>query len=374
MALFSLGLPLTYAAFLLSGYTAPANLAEILATAMAILGLLLEFVRDKQKSVWPLWLTTGIPALCICWISFSSFEPLIRPLLDHLPLLMESRPLIFLLVSALWITIFAPPSPKQISFWSGWLSLLICIEFVCRFFIFHQPDTPGIFGLQNTTGPILLVGYCATLHNRDENRLTRMIILAGIFCSLGRDLMIAAVLTRLLFGPKGGLNKFLLVICMLFFAHLSLQVQEMTFIGRQDLPSYWLWFTLLDMLGNNLDHVLLTGFPLASPLSLDIPPSLWTIWHEQQHLMSGSEIYLFHVQPFWLHMLAAWGLPGPCFVAAVFAALYRRYPSDMMGGLITIVTIAGFLSPLFFSPASALILFIAFIAATVPEVQSFRFE
>ncbi len=374
LALFSLGLPLTYAAFSLSGGTAPANLAEILATGMAILGLLLELMRSEKKTAWPLWLTAGIPALFICWISFNSLAHLTRPLLNLLPLLMESRLLIFLLITVLWLTIFPPPTPNQISFWSGWLSLLICIEFTWRFFVLHQPETPGLFGIQSITGPILLAGYCATLHNHEKNRLARMIILAGIFCSLGRDAMIGAVLTRLLFGPKGGLNKFMLVICMLFFAYLSLQVQEMTFMNRQDLPSYWLWFTLLDTLGNSLNHILLTGFPLTSPLPLDVPPSLWTIWHGQQHVWTGSGIFLFHVQPFWLHMLAAWGLAGPCFVAVVFAALYRRYPSDMMGGLITAVTVTGFLCPLFFSPATALILFPAFIAATAPEVQSFRFE
>ena len=374
LALFSLGLPLTYAAFSLSGYTAPANLAEILATGLAILGLLLELLRSEQKPEWPLWLTAGIPALFFCWLSFNSFEQLISPLQEHIPLFMEARPLIFLLVSVLWLTIFPLPSPKQISFWSGWLSLLICIEFICRFFVLHQPETPGLFGMQSITGPILLAGFCATLHNPEKHWLARLTILAGIFCSLGRDAMFCAVIILLLFGPKGGLKKFLLAICVLSFMYLSLQVQEMSFMNRQDLPSYWLWFTLLDMLGHTPDLTIYTGLPMAAPLPLEVPPSLWTIWHGQEHIWTGSGIYLFHIQPFWLHMLASWGLAGICIIAGLFAALYKRYPSAMMAGLITTVTFGGFLSPLFFSPATALVLFPAFIAATAPEVQSFRFE
>ncbi|WP_320007038.1 hypothetical protein [Maridesulfovibrio sp.] len=374
LALFSLGLPLTYAAFSLSGFRPPSNLDAMSATVLAVLGLLLDMLRSGQRSEWPLWLTAGIPALFIGWLSFNSLEPLVRPLQAYIPLLMEVRPLIFLLVSILWITIFPLPTPEQISFWSGWLSLFICIEFTCRFFVIHQPALPNLLGTQGITGPILLAGFCATLHNSEEHWMTRMVILAGIFCSLGRDAIFGTVLILILFGPKGGLKKVLLTICVLLFTYLSLQVQDMTFINRQDLPAYWLWFTLLDLLSNNADFALYTGLHLFNPLPLNVPPSLWTIWHGQEQIWTGSEIYLFHIQPFWLHILAAWGLCGLSLFAAVFTYLYKRYPSAMMGGLITAVSICGFFSPLFFSPATALVLFPAFIAAAAPEVQSFKFE
>ncbi|TIH14938.1 hypothetical protein D0S45_12410 [Marinifilum sp. JC120] len=373
LALFSLGLPLTMAAFSLSSHAVPGNLAEIMATGLAVLGLLLEILRGDEDSVAPIWFKAGIPALLITWISFKCFAEFTRPLLDQLPLLMEGKPLLFLLVTLLWIKLFAPPSTKQISFWSSWLALLICAEFGIRFFIMHEPAMPSFSGISSITGPILLVGLCATMHNSENNKLTRLLILAGIFCSLGRDTAIAAVLIMLISGPKGGLKKFLLILCLLFFNYLSLQVQEMTFMNRQDLPSYWLWFSILELFANNPD-LLISGFPLSVPLPLNVPASLWTIWHGQQHVWTGSGIYMFHILPFWLHLLSAWGLAGPCLVAAAGTFFYKRFPSNMLTSLLTATVVCGFFSPLLYHPACALIIFPALITASSPEVQSFRFE
>ncbi|NDV25840.1 hypothetical protein [Desulfovibrio sp. JC010] len=373
LALFGLGLPLTLAAFSLSGYGAPDNLAEILATGLAVLGLLMEILRGENNLVLPLWLKAGIPALLITWISFNNFTPYASHLLDQLPLLMESKPLIFLLATMLWLDLYPPPSPKQISFWANWLALFICLEFGCRFFLLQQPAIPSLFGMQITTGPILLAGLCATLHNPEENNFSRLLILSGIFCSLGRDAILGSVLILLISGPKGGLKKFLLILAMLIFNYLSLEVQEMTFMNRYDLPSYWLWFSILELFANN-PELLISGFPLSIPLPLNVPASLWTIWHGQQQIWTGSGIYLFHVLPFWLHLLTAWGLAGPCLAAAAGTSLYKRFPSNMMGGLLTTIVVCGFFSPLLYAPAIALFIFPAFVSATEPEVQSFRFE
>ena len=373
LALFGLILPLTSAAFSLSGQAVPDNLPEVFACGLAVLGLVLEMLNGDDDRTFPLWLKAGIPALLIAWISFKNFAVYTQPLSTCLPLLMAGKPFIFLLVTVLWIKLYNPPSTKQISFWASWLAILICAEFGLRFFFLHEPSMPSFCGISSINGPVLLVGLCATLHNTEKNILTRLIILAGIFCTLGRDIALAAVLILLVGGPKGGLRKFMLVLCLLLFNYLSLQVQEMTFMNRQDLPSYWLWFSTLELFAKN-PELMLSGFSLSAPLPLNVPASLWTIWHGQQHVWTGTDIYLFHIPPFWLHLLCAWGLAGPCLTAVAGTALYRRYSSGMLGGLIATVLICGFFSPLFYHPAIALFILLAFFTVGTPEVQSFRFE
>lgn len=373
IALFSLGLPLILAAFHLSGVVAPYNLADILITGLAVLGFLAEPFKGEKDSTAPLWFKVGIPGLLILWISFTSFARLTVPMTETIPFLMEARPLLYLLVAMLWLTIFAPPKPKQISFWSGWLALLICAEFAYCFFWKRLSIEPNLFGNYMLTGPILLAGLCATLHIPEKNRLTRILILAGIFCSLGRDISIAAVATLLLFGPNGTLRKMSLVFFLILFNYISLIPQEMTLLNRSDLPSYWIWFSMLELLANN-PVLLLTGFPASIPLPLNVPASLWNIWHGQHYVWTDMGIYLFHVSPLWLHLLTAWGLGGICIIATIATALYRRFPSNMMAALLCTISISGFFSPLFYYPATAIVLFAAFISAGQPEVQSFKFE
>ncbi|WP_027720444.1 hypothetical protein [Maridesulfovibrio zosterae] len=373
IALLSLGLPLMIAAFNLSGTVAPFNLADILVTGLAVFGLLAEPFKNKRKQITPVWFNIGIPSLLIVWISYSFFTKLTHPLTETIPFLMEARPLLYLIVAALWVSIFTPPQPRQIAFWSGWLALFICAEFLYHQFGENISIQPHFLGNYTLTGPILLMGLCATLHNTSENRFTRILILAGIFCSLERDISFAAVTVMLLFGPKGILKKLILVLLLLVFNYISLIPQDMSLLSRTDLPNYWIWFSSLGLLANN-PSLLLTGFPLSVPLPLNIPASLWNIWNEQHFVWSGLGIYLFHLTPFWLHILTTWGLGGICAIAATATILIRRYPSDMLASLISIVIITGFFSPIIYAPATGVVFFMVIISATQPEIQSFKFE
>lgn len=373
LALFMLGMPLTLAAYSLSGIIAPSNLADILMTGLAVIGLLAEPFRDDDHHVVPIWIKAGIPGILISWISFSSFPPLVMPLVDFLPYIMEAKPLIYLLVAVLWTTMFGIPTPDQISFWAFWLALLICIEFGFSFFVHGLAVEPNIFGHYTLTGPAMLAGLCSTLHNENRQRITRLIILCGIFCTLTRDISLTAVTVLLVFGPKGIFKKMLLVIGLFFFTYISLIPQDMTMLNRNDLPQYWIWFSCLELLARN-PGLLLTGFPFSTPLPLSIPASLWNIWHEQHLVWTNQGVYLFHVTPFWLHVIIAWGLGGVCAVVAALTVLYRKYPSAMMAGLITIIAMTGLFSPLFYSAPSSAILFCAFLSATKPELRSFKFE
>ncbi|WP_320171367.1 hypothetical protein [Maridesulfovibrio sp.] len=373
LALFMLGMPLILAAYSLSGVVAPANLESMLITGLAVTGFLAEPFRNDRHHDLPLWFCVGIPALLITWISFCSFARFVQPAVDILPYLLEARPLFHLLVCLLWITMFGLPTPGQISFWACCLALLVCAEFSYSFFGQGIALEPCLFGKCPITGPALTAGLCATLCNKDENRLARFIILAGIFCSLNRDYSLAAVAVLLLFGPGGMLKKSFLVMLLLFFTYVSLIPQDMTLLNRNDLPVYWVWFSSLELLARN-PALMIAGFPIDVPLPLNIPTSLWNIWHAQHYVWTNLGLYVFHISPFWLHMLLTWGIGGVALSAAGAAFLYRRYSSDMMAALLITAAMGGIFSPLFFAPASAIVLIMAFACATRPEVRSFKFE
>ncbi len=373
LALFMLGMPLILAAYSLSNTIAPSNLADILITGLAVIGFLAEPFRNEKDPVAPTWFKVGIPGLLITWISLNSFAGFVFPLVDFLPFLMEARPLIYLLVLVLWITLFGMPDSKQISFWSSCLAILVSLEFGLNFFLHGLAVEPNIFGHYTLTGPILLAGLCATLHSKHENRFTRLVIICGIFCTLTRDISLAAVTIMLLFGPRGILRKMLLVFTLLFFTYISLIPQDMTMLNRNDLPQYWIWFSCLELLART-PSLLLSGFPISIPLPLTVPASLWNIWYDQQYIWTDQGVLLFHITPFWLHMLIGWGLGGIVIIFTGLTFLYRKFPSDMLAGLITTIVMTGLFSPLFYSPPSAIALLYAFICSTRPEIQRFKFE
>lgn len=165
----------------------------------------------------------------------------------------------------------------------------------------------------------------------------------------------------------------MLLLLLAVFSYISLIPQDMTLLNRNDLPRYWLWFSTLELLAGN-PGLLLTGFPLSIPLPLSVPASLWNIWHSQQFVWVDQGLFLFHLTPFWLHLLTAWGLGGIAALTAGAAFLYRRFPSGMMAGLLCTTAIGGFFSPMLYSAPSAIIIIMALFSCTRPEVRCFKFE
>ncbi|MBI9112043.1 hypothetical protein [Maridesulfovibrio ferrireducens] len=373
VALFSLGLPILLAAYGMNGSAAPQNLAEILVAGLAVLGLLVEPYKNKQAPVFPLWLKAGIPCVLLFWAFSKIFTPLLFPLAPSLPFLMEIRPLLYGLVIVLWITNFSIPKPEHFYFWASWLAVLIICNFLYLFLLSGLTAPPNLFGNAELTGPILLAGLCSTLHEPSKLKTTRLLIFTGIMCTLSRDAGFAAVLVLLFFGPKGAIKKTILVLTLVLFNFLALASHEMTFFNPNDLPAYWLWFSILDLFEKTPSR-LLTGHPLSVPLPLNIPASIWELWHKQNFAWTGSGTYIFHVTPIWLHILTAWGIAGIAGASAIATTLSIKYSSDTMASLITAVIITGFFSPLFYSPATGIVLIMAFICATRPPVRSFQFE
>ncbi len=373
VALFCLGLPITLAAFAMDGTIAPTNLPDLLITGLAILGLFSELFRQKMNSTMPLWIKAGLPCVAIFWILTTYISPNLKPLAMSVPFLMELKPILYALVAALWLSLFGPPEPKHFYFWASWLGLLVTCDFAYQFISLGLIATPTLFGSTALTGPLLLAGLCATIHDVTRHKISRFIILMGIFCTLSWDASFAAVTILLFFGPKGTAKKSALVLTLLLFNYISIAPQDSAFITPSDLPTYWLWFTFIELFTKNID-LLLTGFPLSVPLPLSVPASLWNTWNSQHYAWTDSGIYMFHILPLWLHLIGAWGLGALAGTAGIATWLSRRFSSDMMTSLLLTVAIAGFFFPIFYNPATGIVMIMAFMCAIRPEIQSFRFE
>lgn len=373
IALFSLGLPLLTAAYSMNGSTPPQNLADILVAGLAILGLLVEPYRNKQSTGSQLWLTAGIPAVLIFWICSIFITPMLTRFAPSLPFLMEMRPLLYGLVAVLWTTNFSMPKPEHFYFWATGLSILITADFLYLFILNGVATTSELFGNTEIIGSILLAGLCSTLHAPLKLKIARVLIFTGIMCTLNRDAGFAAVLVLLFFGPKGALKKTALIAALIIFNFLALSSHDMTFFNPNDLPNYWLWFSILGLF-EKTPHLLLTGYPITSPLPLNIPAAIWNLWHKQNFLWTDSGTYLFHIAPLWLHILTAWGIAGIASVTAIIATISIKYSSETMASLITAVIITGFFAPIFYNPASAIILIMMLICAIQSEINSFKFE
>ncbi|WP_031481418.1 hypothetical protein [Maridesulfovibrio frigidus] len=373
VALFCLGLPLILAAFAMDGTAVPKNLLDLLVTGLALLGLLSEPFRRKLNSTTPLWIKAGVPCVAVFWFLTTYLSPNLKPFAMSVPFLMELRPILYGLVAALWLSLFSPPEPKHFYFWASWLGVLVICDFVYQVMSLGLIAAPSLFGSAALTGPLLLAGLCATLHDVTSHKTTRFIIFLGILCTLSRDTSFAAVTILLFFGPKGTAKKSAVVIALLLFNYLSIAPQESTFFTPNDLPTYWLWFSFIELFSNNTG-LLLTGFPLSVPLPLSVPASLWNTWHSQHHAWTDSGIYMFHVLPLWLHLVGTWGLGALAGTATIATWLSRRFSSDMMSSLLTTVVISGFFFPIFYNPATGIVMIMAFMCAIRPEVRSFRFE
>ncbi len=373
IALFSVGLPLLSAAYGMDGSVAPQNLADILVAGLAILGLLVESCKKEKSTNSRLWFTAGIPSILIFWICSKYITPMLTPLAPSLPFLMEMRPLLYGFVAALWVTNFSMPKPENFYFWASCLSVLIIADFIYLFSLNGVVTTPELLGSAKLTAPILLAGLCATLYEPSKLKITRALIFTGILCTLSRDAGFAAVLVLLFFGPGKALKKVALVLLFFMFNVFVLASQDMTFFNPNDLPTYWLWFSILGML-EKTPHVLLSGYPISSPLPLNVPAAIWQLWHKQNFLWTDSGTYLFHIAPLWLHILTAWGIAGIAGAVAIITTLSIKYSSSIMASLITAVIITGVFDPIFYNPASGIILIMFFICAAQPETRSFLFE
>ncbi|WP_291324982.1 hypothetical protein [Desulfovibrio sp. UCD-KL4C] len=373
IALFSVGLPLLSAAYSMNGSIAPQNLADILVAGLAILGLLVESCKKEKSTSSRLWLTAGIPSILIFWICSKYITPMLSPLAPSLPFLMEIRPFLYGFVAALWVTNFSMPKPVNFYFWASCLSSLIIAEFIYLFCLNGVVTTPELLGNAKLNAPILLAGLCATLHEPSKLKITRALIFTGIMCTLSRDAGFAAILVLSLFGPGKALKKLAFASVFFIFNFLVLVSQDMTFFNPNDLPTYWLWFSILGLFEKN-PHLLLFGYHISSPLPLNIPAAIWQLWHKQNFLWTDSGTYLFHIAPLWLHILTTWGIAGIAGAAAILTTLSIKYSSSIMASLITAVIITGFFDPIFYNPASGIILIMFFICAAQSETRSFLFE
>lgn len=372
--LFCPGLGLLYYACTLIDIPVPFHTAGYMATGLGVAGLFSELFRTDRLKTSFFYLTTLISTLLLTFLLFQYATAPLKHFFEILPYMMQARPVIFTALAALWLNRFGLPSASTISRSATVLAVIsICVFLLQIFNVIPFGPPGGVLG-SSIISTSLLCGFSATLDRQSETKLEQTLIILGIFCTLNRNTSIIAAMICFLFGEQKASYKLTVALGFLFFTYFSIVSQNMTFLNRTDIPTYWIWAAGISLI-SQAPHILLVGLPLSLPLPFNIPTTLWQVWGNQQQVWTDFGVFLFNIRPFWLSAVLSWGIPGLTVCVAILTFLGRRCSSKFCHGLIFSVIIAATFDPVFNSPAEAFILCTSFLTAfTKADSSQTEFE
>ncbi|WP_027178579.1 hypothetical protein [Maridesulfovibrio bastinii] len=369
LALFCPGLGLFYYAGTALGIQIPFHTVDYIITGTAVAGLFSE-LSSKNEKPWILPFIAILSAALITYLLFAYLSDSIQPLHEILPFLMQIRPAIYFCLAALWLRRFGRAAPSVISFFAAILAILVDGGLLLQISKIIPFTSPGGAAGSSLIATALLCGLCSTLDEHDgNNSVEQLLIISGIFCSLNRNASVIAVMLFILFTKKSIRQKIAVILAFCFFSYASILVQDMTLLNRNDIPTYWIWAAGISII-THFPQTLLTGMPMATPLPLNVPTTLWQVWYDQQQVWTDFGIFLFNIRPFWLNILLSWGAGGIIICIAIFSWIGKKYTSQFCHSLIFSIIIIGSFEPVFNSPAEAFILFTSFFAACRAEIKT----
>ena len=237
---------------------------------------------------------------------------------------LELKPFVYLLFSALWAASFGLPAKRTFVLLGAVLGAAAALDLLVVLALSGRVQPSTRLGGSQYQSTLLLVSLCAGLRQSvglprpplpdpdpEENHspLARFCTLAGLFASLSHSALFAAGWIVLFFG-RWRLPARVLVAGAAGAAILFTVLRSQDPMSAlESLNRSWLWVAGLDLFRAEPLR-LLTGFPVDAPLPMPEPQEFLPLWRLQSHAMDLFGVHAHNIEPFWLRFCLVWGI-GP---------------------------------------------------------------
>lgn len=339
---------------------------------LGCLGTVLAMVRPtpgapKQRGIiFNLTLFAVIVATMVMYA-----HDIVYALSSYVPYLREASPLIFTLFCFLWAATCGLPDRADFQRFGALLGIICVVDLGAEIYLYQAVPTVRWIGNADMLAGLLLVSICAGLKPGENEggvaepdqgyAIWRALALLGLLACLSRTGYFAAGWVVLCFGRGGVLGR-------IGFALLCVGLLVLTFF-LPTTPSdairftdYWLWVETLRLVTAN-PAVMLTGFPIGTPLPFEFPAGMGPVWEAATGSPSMFGASLPQVPSFWLRTALGWGIGVPLALLTVLFVLLMRRLTRLGAGLVAALFAQGMSTPLLFDPAMAAVIGLGFILA-----------
>lgn len=226
---------------------------------------------------------------------------------EFLPIALEAKPIVFLIVSSFVIAASAPPSPRTWLQLGKALSILLSCDALITSLNAQFPARPYGSGEVNYDAFLLALALgMATLGGNKPPARDLALIGVALVLTQSRTVLAGTVLSYAI-ASRSALTKKIFVIAggaavlTLFFLVRDLDSSV------ESLDRYWMWVAGVSALRAPL--VFWFGTVLGSPIEVDIPDAVATLWDLQTASLRTPGVYPFNLHAFWLRAAVSYGLP-----------------------------------------------------------------
>lgn len=333
----------------LAGHEVDRNWIDIAWAGLLLLSLIVLLIKNARHRVY---MRFGTLALLLVIFAISGLLVFGIPLLGDvtlIPYLMELKMPFFVIFAGCWLKAFGSPGPKSFVTLGRALSIIILVDVVIESILSGHWVAPQISGEKNYDAALLVVSAVMALteygHNPGQKSGRTLLLLTGILASSSRTALIALGAIFLLSAQRRSV-KFFAIFLAVAFALISFIIRKLDF-HLVDMDRYWMWTTFLQLIS---DHpgVLLSGYGVGVPLSVDIPPQLAWLWQHQEKGWGISGVFAYNFHAFWIRIVLTWGGLGLALMAYFASKAVSKRVSFALRALSVVVLIEGMTMGLFY--------------------------
>ena len=291
-----------------------------------------------------------------------------------LPYVKECGPLAYLMFGVLWALTVGLPDRRAFQKYGALLSLLCLLDMGVEMFLYRTVPTVRLIGNADMLAGLLLISLCAGLRPGENQggviepdqgcTRWRALVMLAIPASLSHTALFGAAWVVLCFG-RGKFRWRTLYATACLGVLVGSFLLPATLSDAIRYTDYWLWLEAVRLF-TETPALLLTGFPVGTPLPVQFPVGMSAIWEAATGTPAIFGAFLAQVPSFWLRLTLAWGASVPLALLAGVFTLLLRHLTRLGAGLSAALFAQGMATPLLFDPATGVCVTLAFVLALSP--------